>query len=133
MSTMSAAQAWIKAKDALEEAKKIKAQADALLKEAYAKAGVTFEVVDGVKISLIEGTRTSYDSEALAGLVSAPVYKMVTKPVIDSEMFEAAVKTGKIKPEVAQAVTSETSYTQIKPYKIKAGSSVVESSEAVAS
>jgi hypothetical protein len=114
MNTTQAAKAFIQAKEALEQAEKAKAQAEAILKEAYAKAGVSFEVVDDVKVAVIEAERASYDAEALAEMVSSAVYKMVTKPSVDSKKFRSAVELGKIKQDVADAVTSVTPYTTVR-------------------
>ena len=114
MNTIQAASAFIQAKEALEQAEKAKAQAEAILKEAYAKSGVSFEIVDGVKVAIIEGTRESFDAEALADMVSSPVYKMVTKATVDAKKFRSAVELGKIKADVAEAVTKQTPYTAVR-------------------
>lgn len=114
MNTIQAANAFIQAKEALEQAEKAKAQAEAILKEAYAKSGISFEVVDGVKVAVVEATRESFDAEALADMVSSPVYKMVTKPTVDAKKFRSAVDLGKIKPEVAEAVTKQTPYVSVR-------------------
>lgn len=114
MNTTQAATAFIQAKEALEQAEKAKAQAEALLKEAYAKAGVDFTIVDGVKVAVIEAVRESYDAETLAEMVSGALYKLVTKPTVDSKKFRSAVDLGKIKPEVAEAVTKQTPYTSVR-------------------
>lgn len=114
MNTTQAATAFIQAKEALEQAEKAKAQAEAILKEAYAKAGVDFTIVDGVKVAVIEAVRESYDAETLAEMVSGALYKLVTKPTVDSKKFRSAVDLGKIKPEVAEAVTKQTPYTSVR-------------------
>lgn len=114
MNTIQAAKAFIQAKEALEQAEKAKAQAESILKEAYAKAGINFEVVDEIKVSVVEAERASYDAEALADMVSSAVYKMVTKPSVDTKKFRSAVELGKIKQDVADAVTSVTPYTSVR-------------------
>lgn len=114
MNTITAAQQYIAAKQALEAAEKAKAAAEALLKEAYAKTGVTFEIVDGTKVALIEAERTGYDADLLAGLVKPAVLKKVTKMAVDAKKFRAAVEIGTITPEVADAVTTATPYTSVR-------------------
>lgn len=114
MNTTQAAKAFIQAKEALEQAEKAKAQAEAILKETYAKAGVSFEVVDDIKVSVVEAERASYDAEALAEMVSNAVYKMVTKATVDAKKFRSAVELGKVKQDVADAVTSVTPYTSVR-------------------
>ena len=120
MNTNQAATAFIQAKEALEQAEKAKAQAESILKEAYAKAGVDFEIVDGVKVAIIEAVRESYDAETLAEMVSSALYKLVTKPSVDTKKFRSAVDLGKIKPEVAEAVTKQTPYTSVRISSVSA-------------
>jgi hypothetical protein len=105
---------YLQAREAVEQAEKIKAQAEAELKEALAKNGAKFAIVDGIKVSLVEGERAKYDADALANLVKPGLYKQVIKTEIDGKKFKAAVELGTIKPEVAQAVTTFTYYQQIR-------------------
>lgn len=120
MNTTQAASAFIAAKEALELAEKAKAQAEAIMKEAYAKAGITFEIVDGVKVAIEEKGRANYDAEALAELVSKPLFKLVTKQVIDGKKFKEAISLGKIESDVADAVTTTTEYTSIRVTPVSA-------------
>lgn len=120
MNTTTAAAAYIAAKQALEAAEEAKAQAEAILKQAYAKAGVEFEIVDGVKVAVVTTNRPSYDAEALRDLVSAPTFRSVAKTTIDSAKFKAAVEIGKIKPEVAEAITSITTSVSVRVNPVKA-------------
>ena len=65
-----AARAIVLAKNAKAEAEKAYRQAEVELREAFEKAGVTFTVVDGAKVNLIESIRSTFDTEKLAQLVS---------------------------------------------------------------
>ena len=109
---------YIAARKALEVAEQAKAQAEAILKEAFARDGVDFGIADGVKVTLVQGERPTYDAEALAELVSPAVFKKVTKATIDGKKFKSAVELGTIKSEVAEAVTKVTQYEQLRVTEI---------------
>jgi len=113
-SSTATAIAYLRAREAFEQAEKAKKQAEADLKLAFATEGIEFTVVDGQMVKIVNGERTNYDAEALADLISAVLYKKVTKPSVDSKKFLSAVDMGSIKPEVVEAVTSTTPYTQVR-------------------
>lgn len=100
-----AARAIVLAKNAKAEAEKAYRQAEVELREAFEKAGVTFTVVDGAKVNLIESIRSTFDTEKLAQLVSPKIFKQVTVAKIDSDLFKSAVKIGVIKQDIADSVT----------------------------
>lgn len=114
MNPSTAAKALLVAREALEVAEKAKAEAEAILKEALARAGVDFAIADGMKVAVVHGERPAYDAEALHDLVSPAVFKKVTKSVIDGKKFKSAVEIGVIKADVADAVTKVTPYEQIR-------------------
>lgn len=120
MNTVQATKAFIQAKEALEQAEKAKAQAEAILKEAYAKSGISFEVVDGVKVAIVEATRESFDAEALEAMVSPATFRKVTKRAVDTKKFRSAVEIGTITAEVAEAVTKETPYVSVRVTPVSA-------------
>lgn len=109
---------FIEARKAREEAEQAEAQALAELKEAYALAGITYNVEAGKKVSLIETTRPKYDVEKLAGLVSPTTLRKVTKTEVDSKKFRSAVEVGLVKPDVAEAVTSHTTSVYAKVFDL---------------
>ena len=113
-SSHASAVAYLKAREAFEQAEKAKKQAEADLKLSFASEGIDFTVVDGQMVKVVVGERTNYDAEALVNLISAVLYKKVTKPSVDSKKFQSAVDMGSIKPEVVEAVTSVTEYTQVR-------------------
>ena len=100
-----AAREIVLAKNAKAEAEKAYRQAEVELREAFEKAGVTFTVVDGAKVNLIESIRSTFDTEKLAQLVSPKIFKQVTVAKIDSDLFKSAVKLGVIKQDIADSVT----------------------------
>ena len=105
---------YLTARQALEDAEKAKAQAEAELKQAYAVAGIEFNIADGQKVALVRGERPKYDITTLASLVSPAVLKKVTKTEVDGKKFKAGIEVGLIKPEVAEAVTTVTNYQQVR-------------------
>ena len=109
---------YIEAREARERAEQAEAQALANLKEAYAQAGVTYNVEAGKKVSLIESTRAKYDAEKLATLVGPATLRKVTKTEVDTSKFRSAVEIGLLKPEVVEAVTTYTVSTYAKVYDI---------------
>lgn len=102
------AQAFIEADEAYKRAEKALAEAKANVKTAFAQAGITTEIVDDKKVSIIERPVPKFDTEKLASLVSARIYKQVTKPTIDKDKFQSAVTLGLITPEVLSAVDQST-------------------------
>ncbi|MGA1752652.1 MAG: hypothetical protein ACO395_04735 [Pontimonas sp.] len=104
MSTKSVAEAMIKAQEAHDQAKLALAQAKAQVVAEFTKAGITTEVVGDKRVELIDRPVPNVDGEKLASLVSASVYKKVTKLTIDKAKYDSAVTLGLITPEVAQAV-----------------------------
>lgn len=112
---------FIEARKAREEAEQAEAQALAELKEAYALAGITYNVEAGKKVALIESTRAKYDAEKLAGLVSPTTLRKVTKTEVDTKKFRSAIEVGVVKPDVAEAVTSYTTSVYAKVFDLADG------------
>jgi hypothetical protein len=100
-----AARAIVAARQAKEDAEKAYRQAEAELREAYALAGVNFTIVDGDKVNLIETSRNTYDTDALAKLVAPKIFKQVTVAKIDADLLKSAIKLGVVKQDVADAIT----------------------------
>jgi len=109
---------FVRAREAREQAEKAEAQALAELKEAYAQAGVTYNVEMGKKVALIETSRPKYDADVLASLVSPATLRKVTKTEVDTKKFRSACEVGLIKPEVAEAVTTVTVSVYAKVYDL---------------
>lgn len=114
MNSKTATKAYLEARKAFEQAELIKKQAEAQMKEALAREGVTFSVVDGVKVALVQGERPNYDAETLRGLVNAEVFETVTKVSVDGTKMKSAIKVGMVAPEVAEAITEVTYYEQVR-------------------
>jgi hypothetical protein len=105
---------YLNARQELEQAEKAKAQAEAELKQALAKAGTDFSIVNGTKVAVVSGERPSYDAQKLFALVSGELFGQVTKTEIDGKKFKSAVELGLIASDVAEAVTKVTAYQQVR-------------------
>lgn len=105
---------YLNARQALDTAEKAKAKAEAELKLAYAQKGLDFNVVDGQKVTLVNGERPKYNLKALTELVSPVVLNQVTKIEVDGKKFKSAVELGVIPTDIAEAVTTVTKYDQVR-------------------
>ena len=114
MNSKTATKAYIEARKALEIAEAIKKQAEAEMKKALATEGVNFSIVDGVKVTVVQGERPNYDAEILRGLVDEATYSTVTKTAVDGSKMKSAVKVGMVSAEVAEAITTVTYYEQVR-------------------
>jgi len=114
MNSKTATKAYIEARKALEIAEAIKKQAEAEMKKALATEGVNFSIVDGVKVTVVQGERPNYDAEILRGLVDEATYSTVTKTAVDGSKMKSAIKVGMVSAEVAEAITTVTYYEQVR-------------------
>lgn len=113
--TNSAAMEYITAKRELEAARTKLAAAEQNLKLVFASNNVTFTVVSGIKVSLEEKSRASYDSELFAlSCDDDKVRNLVLVPTINGEMLMSALKMGLVDQSLVDAVTKKTAYTSIR-------------------
>ncbi len=125
MNTITATKLYIEARKAVEIAEAIKARAEAEMKQALAKAGVEFAIVEGVKVSVVQGERPSYNAETLRNLVDEATFATLTKVAVDGSKMKSAIKVGMVSAEVAEAVTSITAYEQVRVVEITNASAEV--------
>lgn len=114
-----AAQAVIEAKAQKAKAEAQCKQAEAQLKEAFAYEGITFTVVFGQKVQIVESARSTYDTEMLQSLVSPKLFNTVTTRKIDSELFRSAVALGTLKGDIADMVTEVKITTGVRVNELK--------------
>ena len=108
------AQNWIKLKEELDAIKSKFESLDSVLKDMMHESGVTSVTLDEVTIELATPARRSFDAQVLKDLVSSAVFNKVTKPTVDTQLMDAAIKMGTIKPEVVDQVTKKTESKQIR-------------------
>ena len=114
MNSKTATKAYMEARKALEIAEAIKKQAEAEMKKALATEGLDFAIVDGVKVSIVQGERPNYDAEVLRGMVDEATFEAVTKTAVDGSKMKSAIKVGMVTAEVAEAITTVTYYEQVR-------------------
>jgi hypothetical protein len=129
MNTKTATKAYLEARKALEIAEAIKKQAEAEMKKALAQDGVDFAIVDGVKVTVVQGERPNYNAETLRALVDEATFEAVTKTAVDGSKMKSAVNVGMVTAEVAEAVTTVTYYDQVRVTEV--AKAVAETTEAV--
>ena len=88
------ARQYISALEAQASAEKAVAVAKELLTEAYAEHGVNSVEAEGKSVMLIDAVRRNFDAQALEALVSAKVYREVTKTAVEPKAFDKARKAG---------------------------------------
>jgi hypothetical protein len=118
MNTITATKLYMDARKAVEVAEAIKARAEAEMKQALAKAGVDFAIVDGIKVSVVQGERPTYNAETLRDLVDEATFATLTKVAVDGSKMKSAIKVGMVSAEVAEAVTSVTAYEQVRVVEV---------------
>jgi dsDNA-binding SOS-regulon protein len=105
---------YIAAKKTADAANKSLESAEVALKSALNDASITSIEVDGVKVTMVLAERRSFDVDALKELVSNAVFRSVTVPTIKTPLLDAALKLGKISPDVVEQITAVKPYTQMR-------------------
>lgn len=108
------AKRWMNAKKKLEEVEKTFKELDESLKKLMQECKLKSIKVGTETIEISTPSRRSFDAEMLKTLVSSAVFSKITKPTVDTQLMDAAIKLGTIKPEVADQVTKHTNYTQLR-------------------
>jgi len=105
---------WLKLKSKLEAIEKDFKTLDETLKNKMHESNVKSIEIGDTVIELTVPARRSFDAAVLKDLVSAAVFNKVTKPTVDTQLMDAAIKMGTIKPEVVDQVTKKTEYKQLR-------------------
>jgi hypothetical protein len=105
---------WLKLKNKLEALEKDFKALDETLKNKMHESNIKSIEIGNTVIELTVPARRSFDAAVLRDLVSAAVFNKVTKPTVDTQLMDAAIKMGAIKPEVVDQVTKKTEYKQLR-------------------
>jgi len=105
---------WLKLKSKLEAIEKDFKTLDETLKNKMHESNVKSIEIGDTVVELTVPARRSFDAAVLKDLVSAAVFNKVTKPTVDTQLMDAAIKMGAIKPEVVDQVTKKTEYKQLR-------------------
>jgi hypothetical protein len=111
--TQQVAWAYINALRVQKMAEEAVANAKAILTETFAQSDITSETVNGETVIMTEAERRNFNAEALAQLITASVYKAVTKITVDNKAFDKAREAGDISADVEQAVVKPTKYIRL--------------------
>ena len=128
---LEATEAFLNALTAREQAEQAHDEARELLLAVYAKHGVDTLDYAELNLKVSPSDRRSFDTEKLRGLISAPLFRTVTKPTVDTSAWDRAVKEGTVSAKVVKAVVSVTSSVRVLVRPAKGAVKPTAKSEAV--
>jgi hypothetical protein len=108
-----ATEAYLQALSLKEQAEKAHDEARELLIIVYAEFGVTDAECGELAVKVSPAQRRSFDVEKLREQVSAPLFRAITKPSVDTSAFDRAVSEGKVSAKVVRACTKVTSSVRV--------------------
>lgn len=106
-------EAYLEALSVKEQAEQAHEQARELLIAVYAEHGITDAECGELAVKVSPAERRSFDVDKLRGLISAPLFRAVTKPSVDTGAFDRAVKEGKVTAKVIKSCVSVTSSVRV--------------------
>jgi len=114
-----ASRIYLMALNAQKNADKMVEQAKEELQRAFASEGTDNATVDGRKVSAVEAIRRNFHTDVLEGLVTATVFREVTKIAVEPKAFDKALKNGLIDLSIEEQVMTPTPYTRIVVAEVK--------------
>lgn len=108
-----ATEAFLNALTAKEQADKAHEEARELMLTVFAKHGVSETDCAELNVKVSPAERRSFDVDKLRDLVSAPLFRTITKPSVDTSAWDRAVKEGKVSAKVIKACVSVTSSVRV--------------------
>ena len=116
---ITAVEAFLTALTAKEQAEKAHEEARQLLIQVFAENGISEIDHAELSVKVSPADRRSFDTDKLRDLVSAPLFRTITKPSVDTSAWDRAVKEGKLSAKVIKACVSVTSSVRVmvKPAK----------------
>ena len=127
----TATEAFLNALTAKEQADKAHEEARELLLSVYAKHGVSESDCGELSVKVSPADRRSFDVDKLRELISAPLFRTVTKPSVDTSAWDRAVKEGKISAKALKACVSVTTSVRVLVRPAKGAVKPTAKSEAV--
>ena len=112
-------EAFLKALTIKEQAEQAHEEARQLLIAIYAKHGISENDHAELNVKVVPAERRSFDADKLRDLISAPLFRAVTKASVDTSAWDKAVKEGKVPNKVIKAVVtiSDSIRVLVKPAK----------------
>ena len=114
-----ASRIYLMALNAQKNADKMVEQAKEELQRAFASEGTDNATVDGRKVSAVEAIRRNFHADVLEGLVTATIFREVTKIAVEPKAFDKALKNGLIDLSIEEQVMTPTPYTRIVVAEVK--------------
>ena len=114
-----ASRIYLMALNAQKNADKMVEQAKEELQRAFASEGTDNATVDGRKVSAVEAIRRNFHADFLEGLVTATIFREVTKIAVEPKAFDKALKNGLIDLSIEEQVMTPTPYTRIVVAEVK--------------
>ena len=114
-----ASRIYLMALNAQKNADKMVEQAKEELQRAFASEGTDNATVDGRKVSAVEAIRRNFHTDILEGLVTATIFREVTKIAVEPKAFDKALKNGLIDLSIEEQVMTPTPYTRIVVAEVK--------------
>jgi len=94
-------------------AKEAVATAKELLIKVYGEQGVAEAFVEGKKVQTVFKKRRNFKVAVLEKLVTADLFRRITKTAVDTALLDKALAKGELNKELEAQFTSYTDYTAV--------------------
>lgn len=107
------AKQYLMALRAEKEAKKAVATAKDLLIQVYGQNNLAEAFIDGKKVQTVFKKRRNYKVSILEKLITADLFRRVTKTSVDTDKWDEVLASGEVTKELEAEFTTYTEYTAI--------------------
>jgi hypothetical protein len=125
------AKQYLMALRAEKEAKKAVATAKDLLIQVYGQNNLAEAFIDGKKVQTVFKKRRNYKVSILEKLVTADLFRRVTKTSVDTDKWDEVLASGEVTKELEAQFTSYTDYTAIEVDDAVGVTTMLDEAEAV--
>jgi len=125
------AKQYLMALRAEKEAKKAVATAKDLLIQVYGQNNIAEAFIDGKKVQTVFKKRRNYKVSILEKLVTADLFRRVTKTSVDTDKWDEVLASGEVTKELEAQFTSYTDYTAIEVDDAVGVTTMLDEAEAV--
>lgn len=125
------AKQYLMALRAEKEAKKAVETAKDLLIQVYGQNKIAEAFIDGKKVQTVFKKRRNYKVSLLEKLVSADLFRRITKTSVDTAKWDEVLANGEVTKELEAQFTSYTDYTAIEVDDAVGVTTMLDEAEAV--
>ena len=125
------AKQYLMALRAEKEAKKAVETAKDLLIQVYGQNKIAEAFIDGKKVQTVFKKRRNYKVSLLEKLVSADLFRRITKTSVDTTKWDEVLANGEVTKELEAQFTSYTDYTAIEVDDAVGVTTMLDEAEAV--